>query len=72
MKFEPFVVLYEPKQVNKLEVKVEGRIIPMCKDCIYAASDMVCTHPNEWGNEVSRNNCDPNWFCADGKGKESE
>ncbi len=37
-----------------------------CKDCKYAAPDMVCSHESEWGNEISRNRGNPNWYCADG------
>ena len=38
-----------------------------CKNCKYHAQDMVCNHPVEWGNEESRNHCNPEWFCADGE-----
>lgn len=41
--------------------------IVRCKDCQYAASDMACSHESEWGNEISRNRYNPNWFCADGE-----
>lgn len=44
--------------------------IVRCKDCKYAAPDMACSHESEWGNEISRNRGNPNWFCADGLRKE--
>jgi hypothetical protein len=44
--------------------------IVRCKDCKYAAPDMVCSHESEWGNEISRNRSNPNWFCADGVAKD--
>ena len=47
----------------------EQEAVVRCKDCKYSASDMACTHPNEWGNEVSRNDGNPDWFCADGERK---
>ena len=42
----------------------------LCKDCKFAAPDMVCGHESEWGNEDTRNHLDPNFFCADGKRRE--
>ena len=45
--------------------------IVRCKDCKYHATDMVCGHPSEWGNNETRNHCDPEWFCADGVAKDS-
>ena len=51
------------------ELLKEQEAVVRCKDCKYSASDMACTHPNEWGNEVSRNDGNPDWFCADGERK---
>ena len=42
-----------------------------CKDCKYCNKyDYVCEHPNEWGNEDTRNQRNLDWFCADGEAKE--
>lgn len=55
---------------NALTMLKEQPEIVRCKDCKYAAPDMACSHESEWGNEISRNRCNPNWFCADGLRKE--
>lgn len=52
-------------------LKEQPEII-QCRECKYAAQDMICTHEHEWGNEVSRNHCDQNWFCADGKRRQKD
>ena len=44
--------------------------VVQCKDCKYVAPDMECGHPNETLNPLSRNNGNPNWFCADAEPKE--
>ena len=40
-----------------------------CKDCKHAAPDMECGHPNETLNPLSRNDGNPDFFCADGERK---
>lgn len=50
--------------------KMEEEII-RCKDCKYCNKyDFVCEHPNEWGNEDTRNQCNVEFFCADAERKE--
>ena len=41
-----------------------------CKNCKYVAPDMVCGHPNETLNPLSRNDGNPDWSCADAELKE--
>ena len=41
-----------------------------CKNCKYVAPDMVCGHPNETLNQLSRNDGNPDWSCADAEPKE--
>lgn len=45
----------------------EYEAVVRCKDCKYAAPDMACSHESEWGNEISRNRGNPDWYCADGE-----
>lgn len=46
--------------------------IVRCRDCKYCNKyDYVCEHPNEWGNEDTRNQRNLDWFCADAE-KEDE
>ena len=53
-----------------VELLTEQEAVVRCKDCKYAAPDMACSHESEWGNEISRNRDNPNWFCADGELKD--
>lgn len=55
---------------TKDTIRYEMDELVMCKDCKHAAPDMACSHESEWGNEISRNRCNPDWFCADGKRKD--
>ena len=63
--------IMEMKQFGKNTFGYEQKQeLVRCKDCKYACPDMVCGHENEWGNEVSRNSGNPDWFCADGEAKQ--
>ena len=55
-----------------LELLEEQEAVVRCMDCKYAAPDMACSHESEWSNEISRNRCNPNWFCADGIAKDTD
>ena len=66
--FEPLQPTLKTKCMNK---KVDIVEVVRCKDCKYCNNkDYVCEHPNEWGNEDTRNQRNPEWFCADGERKE--
>ena len=56
------------KQIGSALMGEDGKELIRCKDCKYCNKhDYMCEHPNEWGNEDTRNQCNPEWFCADGK-----
>lgn len=64
------VAFFHPDHKN-LTVDYEMKELVLCKNCKYHAPDMVCNHESEWGNENSRNHCDPEFYCADGERSES-
>ena len=62
--FRPFVVLFEPKFVSKLDYQIKRTIIPTCRDC-KNRNTIYCPF-----KRLYKGTKHDDWFCADGVIKE--
>ena len=57
----------EKVAIEQLKMLFDAEELVQCKECMFAAPDMCCNHPIEWDNGESRNHCNPEFYCMDGK-----